>query len=81
MFEDEKINYTGYLRYKPQETDPEKQSAMMNAVVNALIQENVYGNISGVCYKDGHVEVSVNEKFYGVFDCNTGKFFDGYVGD
>ena len=81
MFKDEKINYTNYLRDNPQETDPEKLAPMKAAVIRELKRKGVHGHISCMYYRDGRVNVGVDGKPYGVFDCNTGKFFEGYVGD
>lgn len=80
-YTDEKINYTNFLRDKPQETDPAKLAGMKEALVTALKARDVHGHISAVYYADGHIKASVNGEYYGVFDTNTGKFFSGYVGD
>lgn len=79
-YQDEKINYTNYLRDKPPETDHAKLTAMKEAVVNALKARNVHGHIRCCYYKDGCVAVGVNGEFYGVFDTKTWKFFSGCVG-
>lgn len=72
---DEKINYTNFLNGKPQETDPEKLARMKAAMVKALKERGVHGHVSAVYYTDGRVKVSVNGKYYNVFDTNAGKFF------
>lgn len=76
-----KINYTNYLRDKPQETDPSKLAAMKAALIRALRKKGLHGHISCVYYIDGHVKVSIDGEYYSVFDSNTGRFFSGYVGD
>lgn len=80
MYRDEKLDYTNFLKGKPQETDPDKLAAMKEAVVKALKKRGVHGHISAVYYIDGNVKVEVDGAFYGVFDTNTGKFFSGSVG-
>lgn len=71
MFSDEKIDYTNYLKEKPQETDPAKLSAMKAALFQALKARDIHGHVSTVYYTDGCVEFSIN----GMFDTATGKFF------
>lgn len=80
-YTDEKINYSGFLKDRPQETDPAKLAVMKKALVKALQDRGVHGHISAVYYTDGRVKVSVNGEYYNVFDTNTGEFFSGYVGD
>lgn len=80
-YSDERIDYTSYLRDKPQETDPEKLEVMKKALVKALQARGVHGHVSAVYYTDGRVKVSVNGAYYGVFDSNAGEFFSGFVGD
>ena len=80
-YTDEKIEYSGFLKDKPQETDPAKLAAMKAALVKALQERGVHGHISAVYYTDGRVKVSVNGEYYNVFDAENGKFFSGYVGD
>lgn len=80
-YTDEKINYSGFLKGKPQETDPGKLASMKSALVKALKARGVHGHTSAVYYTDGRVKVSVNGEFYGVFDSNSEEFFSGYVGD
>lgn len=80
-YSDEKINYTNFLRDKPQETDLEKVGMMMNALVKALKAQDVHGHISCEYFKDGIVKVSIDGEYYNLFDSNTGKFFSGCVGD
>ena len=81
IYTSEKINYTNYLWNKSQETNPAKLSIMKEALVTDLKARNVHGHISAVYYTDGHIKVSVNSEYCGVFDTNTGKFFSGFVGD
>lgn len=81
MYTYEKINYTNYLRNKTHETNRDKLVRMKTALVSALNARNVHGHISSKYYTDGCINVSVNGKYYGVFDSNTGAFFSGYVGD
>lgn len=77
-----KINYTSFLRDKPHETDPEKISAMKDAVSQALLERDISPDgASCEYYADGRVKVKVNGEYYNIFDTNTGKFFSGYVGD
>ena len=80
-YSDEKIDYTNYLRDKPQETDPAKLAVMKTALVQALKARGVHGHISCKYFTDGVVEVSVDGQYYNLFDSNTGKFFSGYVGE
>lgn len=80
-YNDEKIDYTNFLKGKPQETNPAKLTTMKAALVKSLQDRGVHGHISAVYYTDGRVKVSVNGEFYGVFDGNSGNFFSGYVGD
>lgn len=81
-YQDEKIDYTNYLKGKPQETDPEKISVMAYALFQALEKRGIsFGDVQPTYYTDGRVLVCVNGQYYGVFDSNTGKFFSGYVGD
>lgn len=80
-YTDEKIDYTEYLKHKPQETDPVKLAAMEAAVTQALTEKGVHGQISCTCYADGAVRVAVNGEYYNVFNFNTGRFFSGSVGD
>ena len=81
MFKGERIDYNRYLRDKPQEADPLKIGAMATAVHQALHARYISGTVSAVYYQDGCIRVSVDGKYYGMFDSNTGKFFSGYVGD
>lgn len=81
MYRDEKIDYTSYLRDKPQETDPAKLAAMKAAVVAALKERGEHGHISCTYYTDGRVRVTVGGKYYNVFDTISGKFFSGFVGE
>ena len=76
-----KIDYTNYLRDKPQETDPAKKAMMKAALVRALKEKGLRGHISCVYYIDGRVKVSIDGEYYNIFDSNTGKFFSGCVGD
>ena len=41
-----KINYTNYLRDKPQETDPSKLAAMKAALIRALRKKGQIGRAS-----------------------------------
>lgn len=81
MFKDEQINYANYLRNKPQETDIKKLTAMYEALEAALRARDVHGHISATYYTDWHILVNVDGEYYGVFDCVTGKFLSGFVGD
>ena len=81
IYTDEKIDYTEFLGRKPQETDPAKLAAMNDAVSKALTDRGVCGHISCEYYKDGHVLVYIDGKYYTVFDSKTGKFFSGFVGN
>lgn len=76
-----KIDYTDFLKDKPQETDTAKLSAMKASLVRALKERDIHGHISCVYYTDGNIKVCVNGKYYNVFNSITGKFFSGYVGD
>lgn len=76
-----KIDYTNYLKGKPQETDPAKLTTMKAALAKTLKDRGVHGHISAVYYTDRNIKVSVNGEYYNVFNSNTGKFFSGYVGD
>ncbi len=75
-----KIDYSTYLRDKPQETDPAEIGRMDAALNLALSKMDISGEISRTYYKDGRVKVCVNGEFYNVFDSRTGKFFSGYAG-
>lgn len=44
-FKDEKIDYTSFLRDKPQETDPEKLATMKDALVRTLKERDVHGHV------------------------------------
>ena len=55
-----KIDYTNYLRDKPQETDPAKKAVMKAALVQVLKEKGLRGHISCVYYIDGRVKVSIN---------------------
>lgn len=81
MFQDEKINYTSFLRNKPLETDPSKLATMKGAVCNALKAKGVHGHIRAVYYADGNVKIEVDGIFYGVFNAQENQFFSGCVGD
>lgn len=76
-----KIDYTNYLRGKPQETNPKKLTLMKTALVRALQERGIHGHISAVYYTDGNIKVNVDGEYYNVFNSNTGKFFSGSVGD
>lgn len=82
-YQDEKIDYTNYLRGRPLETDQGRVDSMRKAVLQALAERGLRGAqmVKCDCYADGCVRVEVNTEFYGMFDCFTGKFFDGFVGD
>lgn len=80
-YKDEKIDYTGFLRGKPQETDPVKLASMKGTLVKALKERGVHGRVSVAYYADGNVLVRLDGDYYGVFDSNKGEFFGGYVGD
>lgn len=80
-FKDERIDYTSFLRDKPQETDPAKLASMKWALVEALKERDVHGHISAAYYTDGNVLVRLDGEYYGVFDSRKGEFFSGYVGD
>lgn len=80
-FKDERIDYTSFLRDKPQETDPEKLAPMKEAVVKALQERDVHGHISCTYYQDGCICIAVDGEYYGVFDSRKGEFFSGYAGD
>ena len=81
MFKDEKINYTNYLRDKPQEADSEKVVAMEKRTAEELADRGIYYGLEFTCYADGRVKVDINGEFYGVFDSVAGKFFAGAPGD
>ena len=76
-----KIDYTNFLRDKPQETDTAKLTEMKASLVRALQKKGVHGHISCIYYADGRIRVAVGGAYYGIFDTNTGKFFSGFVGD
>ena len=76
-----KIDYTNYLRDKPQETNPAKLAAMKAALIQALRKKGLRGHISCVYYIDGRVKVSIDGEYYNIFDSTTGKFFSGCPGD
>lgn len=81
MFTDEKINYTSYLRNKPQETNRARLTDMKTALVSALKALDIHGHISAKYYTDGNIEVHLNGCYFGMFDSVRNKFFSGFVGD
>lgn len=80
-FHDEKINYTNFMKDKPLEKDPEKIKYMERAAAAELADLGIFYGLNFVCYADGCVRVSVNGRYYNMFDSKTGRFFSGYVGD
>jgi len=72
----EHIDYTNYLRDKPQETDLVKIAAMKRKLFQVLKDEKVrWKDISCECYQDGCIRVSINGEYYNTFNSNTGMFF------
>lgn len=80
-FKDEKIDYTSFLRDRPQETNQEKLTTMKDALVKALKERGVHGHISATYYTDGNILVRLDGEYFGVFDSRKGQFFGGYAGD
>lgn len=80
-YTDQKIDYTNFLRDKPLETDPGKSDAMEKAAALAMADLGIFYGIDFVCYADGCVKISVNGKYFNMFDTNSGKFFSGCPGD
>lgn len=76
-----KIDYTNFLRDKPLETDPGKSDAMEKAAAQAMADLGIFYGIDLVCYAGGCVKVSVNGKYFNMFDTNAVKFFFGCPGD
>lgn len=74
-----KIDYTNFLRDKPQETDPGKSDAMEKAAAQAMADLGIFCGLDFACYADGCVKISVNGKYFNMFDTNAGKFFSGCV--
>lgn len=76
-----KIDYTNYLSSKKIESDENKLRCMKSSLVSKLKELGVHGIVNCVYYSDGCIKVSINGKYYNIFNCNTEKFFCGYVGD
>lgn len=76
-----KIDYTNFLRDKPLETDQGKSDAMERMAAQAMADLGIFYGLDFVCYADGCVRVSVNGKYFNMFDAKAGKFFSGRVGD
>lgn len=80
LYTDEKIDYTNYLRDKPQETDPVKIGAMKARLDQAVLDAGIKGPVTCTYYTDGNVMVYIDGESYRMFNTRSGTFFSGYPG-